>query len=38
MKKTLNNSIDHMTHLNQPQKDALKQAIDGATTREQGKT
>lgn len=24
-----------MTHLNQPQKDALKQAIDGATTREQ---
>ena len=34
-KDTSNNSIDHMTHLNQPQKDALKQAIDGATTREQ---
>lgn len=34
-KDTSNNSIDQMTHLNQPQKDALKQDINGATTREQ---
>lgn len=34
-KDTSNSSIDQMSHLNQPQKDALKQAINGATTREQ---
>ncbi|OHO70132.1 hypothetical protein HMPREF2580_06500 [Staphylococcus sp. HMSC036D05] len=34
-KDTSNQSIDNLNHLNQPQKDALKQAINGATTREQ---
>ncbi|WP_422124956.1 DUF1542 domain-containing protein [Staphylococcus caprae] len=34
-KDTSNQSIDNLNHLNQPQKDALKQAINDATSREQ---
>ncbi len=34
-KNTTNQAIDNLSHLNQPQRDALKQAINGATSRDQ---